>query len=184
MTGLADIPILETERLRLRPYRLDDFDNYARMWTEPDVVRFIGGAVFTREQSWGRFLRLAGLWHYLGFGFFAIEHKATGAFAGECGFHDMRRNVVPPLEGTMETGWALVPSMQGQGLAEEAVRAAIGWAERHASRDRLTCMIDNGNSASLRVAAKLGFVEFARALYNDEPVILLDRPRQQSGAGD
>ncbi|MEQ1899092.1 MAG: GNAT family N-acetyltransferase [Devosia sp.] len=181
---MADIPTLETERLRLRPYRLADFEDYARMWSEPDVVRFIGGAVFTREQSWGRFLRLAGLWHYLGFGFFAIEHKATGAFAGECGFHDMRRNVVPSLEGTMETGWALTPPMQGQGLAEEAVRAAIGWAGQNASRDRLTCMIDTGNAASLRVAAKLGFVEFARALYNGEPIVLLDRPRLPASAAD
>ena len=80
---MVEIPTLETPRLRLRPYRLDDFEPYAVMWQDPRVVRFIGGVPFTREQSWTRFLRQIGLWHHLGFGFFALEHKDTGAFAGE-----------------------------------------------------------------------------------------------------
>src|SRR6185369_16733134 len=78
---------LETARLRMRPYELADFDAYAAMWQEPAVVRFIGGVPFTREQSWTRFLRQVGMWQLMGFGFFAIEDKATGAIAGECGFH-------------------------------------------------------------------------------------------------
>jgi len=174
---IIDIPTLDTPRLRLRPYRLEDFDAYAAMWAEPAVVRFIGGAPVSREAAWTRFLRQIGLWHHLGFGFFAIEHRATGAFAGEAGFHDLRRAVTPSLEGTMEAGWALSAAMQGQGLAEEAMRAAIGWAGIHGTAARLTCMIDPGNGGSLRVAEKLGFAEFARATYNGTPLILLERPR-------
>lgn len=174
---MVDIPTLETERLRLRPYRLDDFDDYVRMWADPAVVRFIGGVPFTREQSWGRFVRHVGLWQYLGFGPFALEDKATGAFAGECGFHDFRRAVEPSLEGTMEAGWSLTAPMQGRGLAEEAMRAAIGWAAAHGTGERLTCMIDEDHAASRRVAAKLGFVEFARTSYGGAPVILFERRR-------
>lgn len=175
---MRDIPTLETPRLRLRPYRLDDFENYARMWQDPAVVRFIGGVPFSREQSWSRFVRQIGLWHHLGFGFFALEHKQTGAFAGECGFQDLRRAITPSIEGTMETGWALTAPLQGQRLAEEAVRAAIGWAAVHGSGDRLTAIIDPGHVASLHVAGKLGFVEFARSSYADKPIVLLERPRR------
>ena len=174
---MVEVPTLETERLRLRPYRVDEFETYALMWTDPAVVRFIGGVPFSREASWTRFLRQIGLWHYLGFGFFAIEEKATGAFVGECGFHDLRRTVVPSLEGTMETGWALTAPFQGKGLAEEAVRAAIGWADRNQEHKRLTCMIAPEHGASLHVAGKLGFNEFARTTYHDEPVVLLERQR-------
>ena len=174
---MADIPTIETERLRLRAHRLDDFDAYAVMWQDPKVYRFIGGVPFTREASWSRFLRHIGLWHYLGFGFFALEHKATGVFIGECGFHDLRRAIVPPLEGTMETGWSLAGPMQGQGLAAEAMRAAIVWASTNGTGDRLTAIIDPDNGASLRLAEKLGFREFTRSTYHDSPIVMLERTR-------
>ena len=68
--------------------------------------------------------------------------------------------------------------MQGHGLAEEAMRAAIGWAERHGTGSRLTAIIDLGNAASRRVAAKLGFTERGPAVYNDKPLTIFQRPRQ------
>ena len=175
---MVEIPTLETDRLRLRPYVLADFDDYARMWSDPAVFRFVGGAPFTREQSWTRFLRQVGVWHFMGFGFWALEHKASGAFAGECGFHEMRRSIDPPIEGDMEAGWGLAPSMQGQGLAEEAMRAAIAWAGQHGTGERLTAIIDLGNAASRRVAAKLGFTERGPAVYNDKPLTIFERPRR------
>jgi RimJ/RimL family protein N-acetyltransferase len=175
---MLEIPTLETARLRLRPHRLDDFEAYAAMWTEPAVVRFIGGVPFSREASWSRFLRQIGLWYHLGFGFFAIEDKATGAWAGECGFHDLRRATTPSIEGTMECGWALITAMQGRGIAEEAMRAALAWSAAHGTSDRLTAIIDPDNPASLRLADKLGFTEFARGAYNDKSIVMLDRLRR------
>jgi RimJ/RimL family protein N-acetyltransferase len=173
----ADCPILETPRLRLRPHRLDDFESYAAMWAEPQVVRFIGGRPMSREAAWIRFLRQVGLWRYLGFGFFALEDRESGAFVGEAGFHDLRRTIVPSNEGTMEAGWALVPSAQGRGLAEEAMRAAIAWADRvHAGR-RMTCIVNAEHAASLRVAAKLGFTGYVETTYHGDLVTMLERPR-------
>ncbi|MBI4922795.1 MAG: GNAT family N-acetyltransferase [Devosia nanyangense] len=172
------IPTLETARLRLRPYRLEDFDDYVAMWADPAVVRFIGGVPFTREASWGRFIRQIGMWHAMGFGFFALEHRETGAYAGEAGFHEARRAITPSLEGTMECGWGLTSAMHGQGLAEEAMRAALGWAAENGKGERLTCIVDEDNAASLRVAGKLGFREFARSAYNGTPIVLLERPRR------
>ena len=78
----------------------------------------------------------------------------------------------------MEAGWGLIGAMQGQGLAEEAMRAAIGWADQHGTRPRFTCMIDPDHAASLHLAGKLGFTEFARSTYNKQPVVLLERQRQ------
>jgi RimJ/RimL family protein N-acetyltransferase len=174
---MVDIPTLETPRLWLRPYRLDDFEAYAAMWADPEVVRFIGGAPYSREQAWTRFLRQIGIWYHLGFGFFALEDKATGAFGGEVGFHDLRRNLTPSVEGTMEVGWVLNAPLRGQGLAEEAMRAAIAWAGEHGTGERLTCIIHPDNSPSLRLAAKLDFTEFTNTTYNGGPVVLLERQR-------
>lgn len=168
-------PTLTTPRLLLRPHRMEDFDAYAAMWAEPAVVRFIGGQPLSREAAWVRFLRQAGLWHHLGFGFFVIEDRASGALLGEAGFHDMKRTLEPSIEGTMEAGWALRTEAQGKGLAEEAMRAVLAWGEEHRHGARFTCMIEPDHTASLHVAGKLGFTRFAQGVYGGKPVVLLER---------
>lgn len=170
-----NIPTIETERLILRGYALSDFDAFASMWADPDVVHFIGGRSFTREQSWQRFLSRAGVWQHMGFGFFAVIEKESGQLAGEAGFHEARRIIEPSLEGTLEAGWALMPSAQGWGYATEAMKAAISWAGGTFPGRRMTCLINVDNLASMRVAARLGFTEFARTIYADDKVVLFQR---------
>jgi len=179
---MHSVPIIETERLVLRPYRRDDFTAYAALFADSEVTRFVGGVPYTREQSWTRFLRQVGMWHYFGFGFFAIQDRTTGTFLGEAGFHDVHRLITPSLEGTMETGWALSPKAHGQGLATEAVSAALEWADRQFPQVRKTCIIDVGNRASVRVAEKQGFKEFWRTRYHGTHVIMFERQRTFAGA--
>ncbi|SIP95290.1 Protein N-acetyltransferase, RimJ/RimL family [Rhizobium sp. RU20A] len=171
----ATVPQIETERLILRPYRRDDFTPYAALFADATVTRFIGGVPFSREQAWTRFLRQVGMWHYFGFGFFALQDKESGAFIGEAGFHDLHRVIVPSLEGTMETGWALSPRAAGRGLATEAVAAALRWAEQQFPNMKRTCIIDLENLASLRVAAKLQFHEVKRTTYHGANVLICER---------
>jgi RimJ/RimL family protein N-acetyltransferase len=169
------IPTIETERLRLRPYALGDFDAYCEMWSEPDVVRFIGGKPFEREASWSRFVRQQGMWVYMGFGFFAIEEKETGQFVGEAGFHEACRDITPSIEGTLEAGWALNSAGQGWGYATEAMAAAIGWGETAFAGRKMTAIIDPDNLPSVRVARKLGFAEMARTTYVQKPIVVFER---------
>ncbi|ANK85183.1 MULTISPECIES: GNAT family N-acetyltransferase [unclassified Rhizobium] len=167
---MIDIPTLETERLTLRPHRLDDFEAHAALWADETVVRFITGAPSTREQSWSRMLRIAGMWHHMGFGFLAILERESGKFIGEAGFLEARRDMEPSIEGTMEIGWALMPAAHGRGYATEALTALIGWAEAHFPGTPMSCIICPENHASLRVAAKLGFREMVRTQYNGEVI--------------
>ncbi len=124
------VPILETERLTLRAHRLDDFGPYAAMWADPVVIQHIGGKSIPDEDAWTRFLRQAGHWALLGFGYWVVEEKTTGAFAGEIGFANLRRNMEPPLGDTPEIGWVLASPFHGKGYATEAVRAALAWGDR------------------------------------------------------
>ena len=174
---MVDIPKLETPRLRLRARRLDDFDAFAEIWASPSVVRFVGGVPLSREAAWGRFLRQVGHWQLLGFGYFAVEDRATGRFIGEVGFQDMRRDIVPSIEGLMEAGWILAEEAQGRGLADEAMRAALLWADAHGTGDRIACIIHPDHAGSLRVAEKLGFVAMGEGRYNGGPMVMLERPR-------
>ena len=176
----AGVPILETARTVLRPHRLDDFETYAAMWAEPAVTRFIGGKPRTREESWMRFLRHAGLWSLIGYGFWAIEDKATGRFIGEAGFHDLKREIEPSIEGVPEAGWALASEAQGRGLASEVVGRIVAWSDVAFGAARTVCIIDPENGASLKVAEKNGYREILRTTYHEKPTILLER---QAGSG-
>ena len=168
------VPIIETERLRLRGHRLDDFEPLAAMWGDPAVVRFISGKPSTREESWARLLRYPGHWTLMGYGFWVIEEKASGAFVGEGGFADFKREVDPPIDAP-EQGWALAPAAQGRGYAAEAVAAMLRWGEAHFARRDFVCMIAPDNAPSLKLAHKLGYREYARTAYKGEASVLLRR---------
>jgi len=169
------VPVIETERLRLRAHRSDDFAACSAMWALPEVVRYIGGKPFSGEEVWSRVLRYAGHWQWMGFGFWALEEKATGAFAGDMGFAEFKRDIEPSIQGIPEIGWVLAPHAQGKGYATEAVRAIVGWGDQHFDRARTVCLIHPENLPSVRVAEKCGYKEFQRTAYKGEPTIIFER---------
>lgn len=169
------VPTIETARLRMRAYRLDDFKNCAGMWADPAVVRYIGGKPFTEEEVWAKMLRYAGLWSLMGFGYWAIEEKATGDFVGEIGFADFKRDIEPSLAGMPELGWVLISRVHGRGYATEAVGAALDWGAVRLGTARTAYLIHPENHASIRVAEKCGYSEFRRTLYKGQTAILFVR---------
>lgn len=168
---MPDIPVLETARLKLRGYTAADFDTATQIWRDEAVYRFLGRP-FTTEEIWTRLLRYVGHWDLLGYGFWAIEEKASGRFIGEGGICDFRRDITWPAsvsarDATHEIGWALGSAHHGQGLATEAVQAMTRWADRHFGGERTICIINPANVPSVRVAEKCGYGEIDRVRYKD-----------------
>jgi RimJ/RimL family protein N-acetyltransferase len=173
----ATAPILTTERLILRAHTGDDFADCLRLWTDPDVVRFFGGKASGRDEVWNRILRYAGLWSVLGYGYWAMTDRETGAFLGEGGLANFERPIEPALGQVPETGWALIGAAHGRGLATEAMRAVLGWADETLACERTCCIIEPSNRASVRVANKLGY-EFDRtARLRGSEIEVFQRPR-------
>ncbi|WP_069058790.1 GNAT family N-acetyltransferase [Sinorhizobium sp. RAC02] len=172
---MPNIPVLETDRLVLRGFQSDDLDALTAMWSMPEVVRYISGVPLSREQSWVRLLRHIGMWSVMGFGFWAITEKASGQLIGESGFHEMRREMVPSIEGTMEAGWGLIPDYQGRGYASEVLETILPWAEANHHGAAITCIIDPDNAPSIRLAQRHGFKEFARSTYQDSDIVVFRR---------
>jgi RimJ/RimL family protein N-acetyltransferase len=145
------------------------------MWADPSVVRYIGGKPYSREDVWARMLRYTGHWSWMAYGYWAVEEKATGSFAGELGFADFKREIEPSLDGTPEIGWVLAPHAHGKGYATEAVRAAIQWGDARFGPARTVCLIHPENLASIRVAEKSGYQEFQRTTYKGAPTVIFAR---------
>ncbi|HEX8257865.1 MAG TPA: GNAT family N-acetyltransferase [Allosphingosinicella sp.] len=172
----AGVPVLETERLILRAPGADDLDASTAMWSNPDVVRHIGGTAFTREEVWSRILRARGLWAMLGYGYWAVYERASGRFVGDVGFADFHRALQPSIEGVPEMGWVLDPWCHGRGYASEAVRAALDWAEQTLPAPEYACIIDPANAPSIGVALKFGFQQIAATEYKGGPTLVFRRP--------
>jgi RimJ/RimL family protein N-acetyltransferase len=173
---ITTAPTLETERLRLRAHTQADFDACAAMWGDLEVVRFLGGKPNTREDCWMRMLRQPGLWAFTGMGSWVVETK-DGEFIGEIGYLWLKRDMEPRIEGFPEVGWITVPAAHGKGYASEAVAAALAWGDANLPHTRFTCIIHPDNAASLNVARKAGFAEYARGIYHNDPIVLLERVR-------
>jgi RimJ/RimL family protein N-acetyltransferase len=153
-------PILRTERLVLRAHRLDDFGAVAAMCSDPDFVRFIGtGQPLGEDGAWSKLLRIAGSWPLLGYGFWAIEHAASGQVIGEAGFLEAH----PPGGDRRkpEAGWGLATSARGQGYAGEAVAAVLAWGDERF--ERTTCAISPDNARSIALARRRGYRELGPA---------------------
>jgi len=169
------VPVIETERLKLRGHRREDFRDCAALWADLEVVRYIGGKPFSAEEVWARLLRYVGHWQWMGFGFWAIEEKATGAFAGELGFAEFKREIEPSIQGVPEVGWVLAPHAHGRGFATEAVRAVVEWGDKHFGSTRTVCLIHPENLRSIRVAEKCGYKEFERTTYRGQATTIFER---------
>ncbi|WPB76624.1 GNAT family N-acetyltransferase [Archangium violaceum] len=166
---------IDTDRLTMRCSRLEDFEESHALWSDPQVVQYITGKPSTSEETWFRLLRNVGHWQLLGFGYWVVREKNTGRFVGEVGLADFRRDIQPSLGGSKEAGWVLAPWAQGKGFATEAVSAALRWTEERFGPERVVCLIDPKNEASVKVAHRCGFREFARGTYKGEPSLMLER---------
>lgn len=167
-------PQISTDRLILAPLSLAHWDAYAAAWADPQLTAFIGGQPRSRQESWTKFTQAAGLWPLLGYGYWAFLDRANGRFLGNGGLAAFERGI-PELEGYPEAGWAFVPAAWGQGLATEAMLAVLRWADATLGAE-IRCIIDPGNVASHRVAAKLGFGAFARSDGALGQVVVYQRP--------
>jgi RimJ/RimL family protein N-acetyltransferase len=168
-------PDLESARLVLKPHILADFDDSFAMWRDPRTVAFIGGTPSTPDRAWQRVLTYAGLWSLIGFGYWSVRERETGAFVGEVGFADFHRGTDPSFNGEPEMGWAIAPDHYGKGYATEAVMAALGWADAALQHPRTVCMIDPVNAASVAVARKCGFSEWTTTTFGEKSLQLYQR---------
>ena len=170
------VPTIETPRLRLRTFEPRDLDAQAATLGDPEVVRHLGGKPFSREETWRKMLAAPGLWAMLGFGYWLVERIEDGAYLGQIGFADFKRDMIPSIEDMPEMGWIFAPQAQGQGYAHEAAIAALGWADEALAGREIAAIIDHKNLPSIRVAEKAGFSSREEAVYKGEPILLFRRP--------
>jgi RimJ/RimL family protein N-acetyltransferase len=146
-------PFIETGRLKLRMWQESDIAPNTAMLADPDTARFItvdGKPVINELVGWRNAAVMSGHWALHGFGYFVVEEKSTGRFAGRVG------SWFPPGWPGFEIGWGIASEFRGKGYAVEAERASIDWTFATFEIDRIIHCIDRENTASQAVAQRLG----------------------------
>ena len=142
---------LESERLILRMLRESDFDAYAEMCADAEVMRYLGdGQPLSRPLAWRNLAMMVGHWSLRGYGLWAAEDRSSGILVGRIGFWN------PEGWPGFELGWTLRRSFWGHGYATEGARLALRYAFTQLAQPHVISLIHPDNTRSIQVAQRLG----------------------------
>ncbi len=146
----AELPVIRTDRLTLRAPVIEDFALYARIAASPEGAYLTKDQ--TRESAWLDFAQMTATWLLRGHGLWTVEDRATGDTLGFVliGFE--------PGDHEPELGYMLLPEARGKGYALEAACAVRDYAFDTCGLPMLVSTVDPDNTASHRLAARLGAV--------------------------
>jgi RimJ/RimL family protein N-acetyltransferase len=156
--------ILETPRLILRWQVPSDLDDLWALYCDPEITKYIPDAPRTREKA-----REELEWHMNGhpknpdLGLWATVHKGSGKFIGRCGLLPWE------IEGQqeVEVAYTIAREYWGRGLATEAAQAILQYGFEKLDLTRLVSLIEPENTASQKVAEKIG-MRFEKRVDEDE----------------
>ncbi len=150
--GLAHA-LIETARLRLRPFTLGDAPFIVALVNDPDWLRHIGDKGVRTLDDARRYLAEGPLASYErhGFGLLAVEEK-DGGTVGMCGV--LKRDTLPDPD----VGFAFLPAFRRRGYAREALQGVVADAALRLGLARLLAITSPGNAASIALLESVGFV--------------------------
>mgnify|MGYP006403868525 CR=1 FL=1 len=144
---------LETERLLLRPFTMNDVADLFVLGSLPELIRYTGNRAFASLEAAASFMQDQPLNDYqiYGYGRLACIHKATGKLIGFSGLKYLAEI------NEAELGYRLLPAFWKQGLATEAAKAVLPYAKSQLGLSRIVSLIHPDNEASKNVVKRLGF---------------------------
>jgi RimJ/RimL family protein N-acetyltransferase len=140
---------IETQRLILRPPKIEDFDAWCAMMADEETARHIGG-VQAPPVVWRGMAQMAGSFALVGFGMFSLLEKDTGRWIGRAGPWSPHG-----WPGT-EIGWGISRDAWGKGLASEAAVALMDYAVDVLGWTDIVHTIAPDNVRSQKLAERLG----------------------------
>lgn len=152
--------LLTTDRFELWTPAAGDLGGLVSLLEGSDMTRFLGPARADPFAQFERMSRNAGSWALYGYGTFYVRRRGEAGIIGNCGVFHSWRGFGKGMDDAPEAGWVVRQDCWGEGVAGEVMRAVLPWFDDVHGRRRIACMIEEGNTASERLAAALGFVRY------------------------
>ena len=168
------MPTLETTRLILRSFCLEDIDAMAKLFANPDFMRFSLGIFMERRKTIDFIEKVMG-WDRASMpSQFAVIPRGEQAVIGYCGFHHH-----PEVPGEVEIGYRLHPDYWNRGLITEAARAVRDHAFADLELSRVISLIHPENIPSRRVEEKNGMKVEKEITFRGFPTLVYAITREQ-----
>lgn len=147
------LPILQTKRLILRPWKESDLAPFAEINSDPKVMEFYP-APLTRAQSDEYAEKIQRESLERGYGFWAVEVPKVSSFIGFVGLNYW--NLEASFAPCIDVGWRLASPYWGYGYATEAAREALRYGFEEVDLSEIVSMATIGNARSHLVMERLG----------------------------
>lgn len=147
------MPVLETDRLALQAFSLDDAAFIVELLNDPSFLRYIGDKGVRSEADARRYLTAGPMASYerFGFGLYRVDLKESGLPIGMCGL--LKRAWLADVD----IGFALLPRFRSQGYAFDAAAGVLMHARDALGMGRVAAITSPDNQASMALLGKLGF---------------------------
>ena len=165
--------MMETERLVLRRWHDRDREPYAALSADPAVMDWLGGKLFTREQTDAQIDSLQAELDDLGHGCLAIQRQSDGAFLGTIALAPI--DLKPPAPSGVEIGWRLARHAWGHGYATEAAAAVLMDGLDRVGLAEIVSFTAHSNVRSQAVMGRIG-LHRRPDLDFDHPNLAADHP--------
>ncbi len=145
---------IETARLRLRPYTLDDLDRLTVILSNPEVMKYSPRGPIPKgkeKQVTGEILKyFIEHWEKYGFGVWAVVDKVSRKLIGHCGLNCL------PNSPDIEVLYRLDQNYWNRGIATEATKSAINYGFEFTKLHKIVAIASPKHIASVRVMEKAG----------------------------
>ena len=175
MSAMTDhIPVVDTDRLRLRAPKLDDLPALYAFY-ETERSHMVGGPLNERETH-RIMMSTIGSWALRGHGMWHIADRETDAMLGATGI------LFAPTWDEPELGWSVFAQAEGTGIAFEAATAARRYAAQHLGHDGVISYIDPDNRRSENLARRMGATLEGRVEKFDTTINIWRHPKEAAWA--
>jgi [ribosomal protein S5]-alanine N-acetyltransferase len=149
----GDVVILETERLRVRPFSTADAEFILRLLNEPSFIANIGNKGIRTIEDATSYLVDGPMASYqrFGFGLWRVALKDSSVPIGMCGL--LKRDFLEDVD----IGYAFLPEHCSLGYALEVSSAVMRYAREQLGLDKVVAIVNDDNTRSIRLLEKLGF---------------------------
>ena len=142
---------IETDRLLIRPFVEADFDPFANMVADPDVMKYIAdGKALPRHKAFYYMKECIMLEKTLGYSRYAVLLKDSATFIGFCGYK--------PYLDNNDLGWRYAKEYWGKGYGTEAAMAVLKFGLEELKMEKIVCIAHPENIGSIRIMEKIGLV--------------------------
>ncbi|KAA3596215.1 MAG: N-acetyltransferase [Calditrichaeota bacterium] len=156
--------LVETDRLFIRTFSLQNIPDYAKIVADSEVVRFLGnGKTQTYKEAQDYILNCIKNYSELGWSRFAVETKETSELIGFCGFANYNNEI--------DFGWRYSPKFWNQGFGTEAAKAVLEMGINKFKFPRIVSIAYPQNIGSIRIIEKIG-MQFERKIEINQKELL------------